>query len=128
MLLIDTSTIVKVFAKESGWEAAEEQMLSTRTIPLALVELGNALLNKIKDKEMAETTALILLNQYVKYAVLTDQSKYLEEALKIGLENKLAIYDSLFIAVALGEGYGLLTSDGPQAGVAAKLGVKVTKV
>ena len=53
--------------------------------------------------------------------VLEDESKYLEEAFKIAIENGISIYDSLYIAQALRLEARLLTSDKRQAHVAERL-------
>ncbi len=59
-----------------------------------------------------------------KVIILENESKYLEEALKLSLKHGITIYDSLYIVQAKKHGE-LLTSDKSQANIASKLGVKV---
>lgn len=53
--------------------------------------------------------------------VLEGESKYLEEAFRIAIENGISIYDSLYIAQALKLEAQLFTSDKKQAQVAERL-------
>ncbi len=56
--------------------------------------------------------------------MIEPEDAYLEAALQIALEHGTTLYDSLYLAQA--RRYGeLLTSDGRQAEVAERLGVKV---
>lgn len=127
MLLIDSSAIVKFFSKEPGWETLAEYMASSLTLPLALVELGNALSKKVTKGEIKVDAAIELLDSYSKNAVLIDEGRHLVPALKVAIGNKLAANDSLFIAAAIDEGYDLVSCDQKQIDVARKLGLKAIK-
>jgi predicted nucleic acid-binding protein len=124
MLLIDTSAIVKFFSKEPGWEGTAKHVANSLTIPLAAVELGSALLKKARKNEIAQDTAIELLNGYLESAIFVDQNKHLGTAVRIAIKADLAIYDSLFIATALNEGYELASCDEKQIKVANGLGIK----
>ncbi len=128
MLLIDSSAIVKFFSKEDGWEAVTEYIGSSLTIPLGPVELGSALLKKVRKGEIRMEVAVELLSEYSKNAVLVEQSKHLGTALEIAISNNLAIYDSLFLAAALDEGHDLLSFDNKQIKVAKSLGIKTVSL
>lgn len=83
MPLIGSSAIVKYFSKEPGWQAVEWYISISSTVPLALPELGNALLKKLSKKEIDEDTASKILEGYSSSAILLDQNKYLLTAFVI---------------------------------------------
>jgi len=127
MLLIDSSAIVKFFSKEPGWEEVTKYIADSLTLSFAIVELSSALLKKVIKNELQIDVAMKLVNEYSECAILLNQNKYIRTALKIAISNNLAIYDSLFIAAALDEGYDLASVDGKQLKVAKNLGIKVIK-
>ena len=127
MLLIDSSAIVKFFSKEPGWEGIEQHIASAVTIPPALVEVGSALLKKLAEREISRQIAAEILTEYSRTAILVNQNKYVPEAFKIAAENGTSIYDSLFIAVAVEEGYELVSCDKKQLKTASKLGIKTIR-
>ena len=55
-------------------------------------------------------------------------ASYLSDALTIGLANELAIYDSIYIALAKALGFPLMTSDAKQERAAIAAGVKIKPV
>jgi len=59
--------------------------------------------------------------------VLEPQDRYLDEAMRIALETKVTVYDTLYIAQALSKGE-LLTADSQQARVAKRLGIRIHEV
>lgn len=125
MLLIDSSAIVKFFSKERGWENAEQYVAVATTIPLAVIELGSALLKKSSKKEITIQLAAEMLAEYSANSILINQNKYVSAAFAIAAENNTSVYDSLFIASAIGEGYDLVSCDKKQIKAARKLGIKV---
>lgn len=125
MLLIDSSSIVKFFSKETGWEKVKNYIAESLTIQLAIVELSSALSKKVIKKEMAENTALEFIKEYSEKAILLDQRLYIDSAFKISISKSIPVYDSFFIAAALDEGYDLVSSDEKQMKVARSLGIKV---
>ncbi len=127
MLFIDSSAIVKYLSKESGWEVVIPHINDSFTIPVALVEIGSAFAKKLRAGEMDPADARELLDIYSKNAILVDQNKYINSAFEIAIDNKLSIYDSLFVAAALGEGCNLASCDEKQIKVAEKLGIKTIK-
>ena len=128
MLLVDSSVIVKFFSKEPGWEDTIKYISNSLTIPLALLELGSALSKKVGGEEIKIDIAMEMLDSYSKNAVFVEENAHLVSALKISISNKLAIYDSLFIAIAIDEGYDLVSCDRKQIDVARKLGVNTIAV
>lgn len=125
MLLIDSSAIVKFFSREQGWEKARSYVAESATIYLAVVELASALLKKTLRNEIEESTALEFLKEYSEKAIMLDQTRYINSAFRISISRNITIYDSLFIAAALQEGYDFVSCDEKQIKVAKSLGLKV---
>ncbi|MHB8359914.1 MAG: type II toxin-antitoxin system VapC family toxin [Thermoplasmataceae archaeon] len=126
MKVTDSSTIVKFFSQEPGWENLREYLYEPITIELALKELGNALWKKVNRGEFEEVNALEVLTEFQRIGKFLEQGKYLGKAFEIAVKYKITIYDSLFIAAAFLEGYDLVTSDMRQATVSKDLGINTT--
>lgn len=130
MIVIDSSALVKYVAREDGWEGVERYLVSARvvTLDLALKEVANALWKKILKEEVSIDVAIRILSSIYKVVRVVDEGGYLEDSLRIAVDNGLTVYDSLFIALALRNNAELLTSDKRQSEVAGRLGVKVILV
>ena len=126
MRVIDSSSLVKFFSKERGWEKVaqiiEEGVI---TLDLSIKEVANALWKKILIGEMKEDIAIKILSDLLKREaiIIVNQDEYLIEAFKIANRNKITIYDSLFIALAKSKNLELVTSDIKQYEIAKKEGV-----
>ncbi len=127
MRLIDSSAIVKFFSKEPGWEKVQVYVSQSFSIPIAILELSNALRSKVISGGISLEKALNFITQYADSAVLLDQKKYLGSAFRISINNKITTYDSIFIAAALEENLDLISCDEEQSNVAEKLGIKVIR-
>lgn len=125
MLVIDTSAVVKFFCKEEGWEGVKAYFADGMTMSFALSELGNALLVKVLNHHFGFTEASEILSKYAKAASLLNDEEYVETAFRIAHSNRLTMYDSLFVAACIDEGFGLVTCDVKQAMEARNLGVSV---
>src|SRR5208283_2352256 len=119
MLLTDSSTLVRFYSKEPGWEGARDYIRLANTIPLALVELSSGLFKKVRKNEMSANIAKELIWDYASSVPLLDQNKYIITAFEIAMKNSLSVYDSLFIAAAEGEGCDLVSCDDRQLKVAS---------
>ncbi len=131
MRAIDSSSIVKYFSREEGWEKIREYILDgVVSLDLLVKETGNALWKKILRNEISIETAKEILEDLAKGVAikLEDQKKYLASALEIAVKNKITIYDALFIALAKSLNIELITSDRKQAKIAEKEGVKTILV
>jgi len=129
--LADSSALVKYFAKEEGWEAVRNYILGgVATLDLAIKEVGNALWKKVLRREMRLADAIEIITDLAKgYAVkLLGQEKFLEEGLRLAVEQRITLYDALFIVAAKKLGLPLLTADRLQAEVARRVGVEVVVV
>jgi predicted nucleic acid-binding protein len=124
--VIDSSSLVKFFSKEKGWEKVaqiiEEGVI---TLDLSIKEVANALWKKILIGEMKEDIAIKILSDLLKREamIIVNQDEYLIEAFKIANRNKITIYDSLFIALAKSKNLELVTSDIKQYEIAKNEGV-----
>lgn len=124
MRLIDSSSIVKFFAEEPGWEAVKPYLYTPISIELSMKELGSGLLKKVRKSQLKESTAIDILSRCPYIFRFVEQKKHLPKAFEIAKTYDTSIYDSLFIAAALGGGHELVTSDGNQARIARKIGVR----
>ena len=128
MIVIDASTLAKYILREENWEKVKVYLLNEPySLTLALAEVSNAIwkhcvLYKKVSYEDAKTMfdALKKLRDVVTFEPF---EKYLEDAMKISMEERITIYDALYIAQAKKFGC-LLTSDDKQWKIANKLGVR----
>jgi len=124
--VIDSSSLVKFFSKEEGWEKVaqiiEEGVI---TLDLSIKEVANALWKKILIGEMNENIAIKILYDLLKgeAIIIVNQYEYLIEAFKIANRNKITIYDTLFIALAKSKNLELVTSDKKQYEISKNEGV-----
>ncbi|BCU67689.1 toxin VapC [Sulfolobales archaeon HS-7] len=131
MRVIDSSSLVKFFSKEKGWEnVANDIIEGVLTLDLSVKEIANAFLKKVTKGEMKEDLAIKILSDLIKHEAISvvNQDDYLIEAFKIAARNKITIYDSLFIALAKLRELELITSDKGQYEVALKEGIKANLV
>jgi predicted nucleic acid-binding protein len=129
--VIDSSSLIKFFSKEEGWEKVA-QIISEGviTLDLSIKEVANALWKKVIIGEMKEDIAIKILSDLLKREamIIVNQDEYLIEAFKIANRNKITIYDSLFIALAKSKNLELVTSDIKQYEIAKNEGVNTLLV
>ena len=128
MRVIDSSALIKYFAKEESWNKVRQYLLEgVVTLELALKELGNALWKKILRDEMDINIAKTIIHDlyYNRPIKIIDQGKYIDKALELSIKYKITIYDALFIALAKENGLELITSDRKQAEAAMQEGIEV---
>jgi len=129
--VIDSSSLVKFFSKEKGWEKVAQMIAEgVMTLDLSIKEVANALWKKILMGEMREDVAIKILSDLLKREamLIVNQDEYLIEAFKIANRNKITIYDSLFIALAKSMNLELITSDKKQYEIAKNEGVNTQLV
>lgn len=128
--VIDSSILAAYILKEEGWEDLEELIYTRKpyTLDLALKEAANALWKRATligdlDKE----TINALLNSLIDISKivlrLEPQDKYLKPAFEISLKHNTPIYDSLFLALALGIKGVLASRDKRQLDIAENLNI-----
>ena len=127
VIAIDASSLAKYILREENWEKVRVYLLNEPySLTLALAEVSNAIwkhcmLYKIVSHEDAKIMfdALKKLGDVV---IFEPFERYLEDAVKISMEEKVTIYDALYLAQAGKIGY-LLTSDEKQWKIAKKMGI-----
>lgn len=128
MRVIDSSSLVKFFSREEGWDRVEEVILEgVMSLDLSFKEVVNALWKKVLNEEMKAKDAEEIIEGLTKPEVIKtlNQNDYMLGAFKIAVENKITIYDALFIELAKSTNNDLVTSDSKQAEIARKEGVKI---
>jgi len=128
VIVIDASALTKFIFKEEGWSEVRKVLeRGAVSIDHIVKEVSNAIWKKctVLKLELDDVAhkRFRLLREIVQgsVVVLEDESKYLDEAFRIAIENGISIYDSLYIAQALRLEAQLLTSDKRQAHVAERL-------
>ncbi|MGC9105869.1 MAG: type II toxin-antitoxin system VapC family toxin [Thermoprotei archaeon] len=119
--------------KEEGWERAREQIRGATTLDLAIIEATNAVWKKLTlTKELDERSANIIievLTTHLPKAVEVRNSlDYLKRAFEIAKEERVTVYDALFVALAESLNEDLVTCDEKQYEVALKyVGARLLK-
>lgn len=133
-IVIDSSILAKFILREEGWEGIRD-VISRKpyTLELAMEEVANAIWRRITlladiSIEKAFTLLSDLLEMKKTLLIVEPQDHYLNQALKIAVENKISIYDALFIAQAITKQATLVSSDREQCRVAEKLNIEVIYV
>ncbi len=129
MIAIDASSLAKYVLREENWRDVRNHLLNEPySLNLALAEVSNAIWKHIVlygriSREQANKMfkALEKLSNVITFELL---EKYLENAVKIAMDNNITVYDALYIAQAKKIGK-LLTSDEGQRKIAEELGISV---
>lgn len=131
MKVIDSSSLIKFFSREEGWEKVVEVMREgVVTLDLAVKEVANALWKKVLRNEISYNIAQAIIRDLAeeKAIPLISQDKLLVQALALAVNEKITVYDALFIVAAKELGAELVTSDKKQMEVAVRSGVKTILV
>lgn len=128
-MVIDASSLAKYILREDNWSKVREWMLNElHSLTLALAEVSNAIWkHHVLYKEISYEDAETMFHALKKFRdVVAFESfeRYLEDALHISMEEKITVYDALYLAQAK-KFNGLLTSDEKQWKVAKKMGINV---
>jgi len=132
--VIDSSTLAKFLLKEGGWERVKGVPTGgPYTLDLAVKEVANAIWRRVTlmgDVSLEKAPAILgdLLELRRVALRVEPQDPYLGQALRIAVENRVTVYDSLFIAQAIAKKAALTTSDERQGRVAERLNVKMEYV
>lgn len=127
VIVIDASSLAKYILREENWEEVREYLLNEAySLTLALAEISNAIWKHyVIYKEISYEDAEIMFNALRKLKdilVFEQFEKYLDDAVKISMKEKITVYDALYIAQAK-KFNSLLTSDERQWKVARKMGI-----
>lgn len=133
--IVDTSVVMKHLLNEEFTENADrlfDQLgdgISLYIPSFCLVECTNVLWTRVRFDSMPESEALILLEDLANLPfAITSVEELLPRALQIGLAHQLAIYDSIYIALAETYHYPLITADARQESVAKAVGVTIKPI
>ncbi|MCC6905280.1 MAG: type II toxin-antitoxin system VapC family toxin [Anaerolineae bacterium] len=130
--VIDPSALIKGFVRET-WSENVLELLSRvpdrvelHAPEFCLVECTNILWKYVGRQEMSvESAAQAVMNLTDLTLNLHPASPYLAEALKVGLDRRLAVYDSLYLTLAEQLRMPLITADGPQERSARDLRIEI---
>jgi len=130
-VVLDASILVKLAVREPGSDQVEEAILAIPdeseliVVETSYAECLNARWKKTtlsKELSVAQMReALSILAGYFDRVSVTPTRDIAEEALSIGIKNRLPVYDSLYIADASRRGGVLYTADKEMHEVAARL-------
>ncbi len=103
---------------------------TTLLVPeFCLVECTNALWKRVQRREISQQDATNLADDLELLPLtLVAVKTLLLRALQIGLQHKLAIYDSVYIALAERHNLPLITADVRQAAAAQQVGVTLKPI
>ena len=130
MIVIDASALGAFLLKEPGWKELIPYLKNSISVDMILKEVSNTIwkactLRGAIDADEAIKLYEIMKSMIGKNIVLKPEIKYLQEALKIALKNRVTVYDALYISLAKTKNLPLLTLDRRQSKAAEKVGVKV---
>jgi predicted nucleic acid-binding protein len=113
-LVVDSSVAVKWYLPERGSDRATVLLRSSIRLvapDLLIAEVGNVLWKRRREIPAAEIEAIAVALVSACPASLYPASALLQGALSIALAYDRSVYDSLYLALAVGEGCRLVTAD-----------------
>jgi predicted nucleic acid-binding protein len=126
-LVLDASAVVKWFAREDGSEAAlmllsgGEAFLAPDILPL---EVAATLLRKERAGLVLEGTAMRALAELETLGIeLLPMAPRLRRATELSMQHRHALFDCLYLCVALERLAGIATFDRPIATLATRLSI-----
>jgi predicted nucleic acid-binding protein len=133
--IVDTSIIMQRFIRETYTEQTR-RLFERLTKPdefhipqFGLVECVNVFWKKVRFEAMPQAEADILASDLLSYPfTILPVEDVLPRALQIGIAHKLAIYDSVHIAMAEKYTHPLITADAGQEAAARAIGVTIKPI
>ena len=130
MIAIDASALACFLLKEEGWREVGEALKEGALSPdLVLKEVSNAILKRFRRGEMSKEevdAALQALSALTGRALkVEEETKYVEEAIKVAMDRGITVYDAVYIVFSKGKNLRLMTADERQAKAASEEGVEV---
>jgi predicted nucleic acid-binding protein len=132
--IIDASALVAYLLEEDGFEKISEMVNEgVESVPLIIKESCNAALEarrngRITSDESETVLQAILSLAEVNIKTVVQDKDLISAAFRIAEENRLTIYDSIYIALAQASGGRLASRDRRQLEVAEKLGIGIIRV
>ncbi len=113
--VVDASVAVKWFLPEIHSEAAGKILEARQKLlapDLIWAEVGNTLWKKILRKEITTEESSGILKDFLRFPLQIYRTKgLLDAAWSLAIEYKVSVYDSLYLALAIGHGCSLVTAD-----------------
>ncbi len=133
--VVDASVVVQVLITDAYTKQARA-LFGQLTEPdqlhvpeFCLLECANVLWKQVRFQGMPRNEADILLGELVRLPfTIQPVSGLLERSLEIGLLHQLAIYDSVYIAMAEKLRFPLITTDTKQEAAARAIGVTLKPI
>lgn len=133
--IVDASIVVQLFIT-SRYTAETKQLFEgidrgdQLIVPeFCLLECTNVLWKNVRFHNVTYREAEKLIRALIELDILTTPIiDLLPRALEIGLKYQLAVYDSVYIALAEKLDYPLITDDGKQANAAASEGITLKPI
>lgn len=114
-VVVDASVAVKWFLPEIHSEAAGRVLKSRQKLlapDLIWAEVGNTLWKKSLRKEITIEESRGILKDFLRFPLQIYGSKtLLDTAWSLAIQCNVSIYDSLYLALAIGSGCSLITAD-----------------
>jgi predicted nucleic acid-binding protein len=133
--IVDASVVIQHFIADTytaNADALFSELGSTLSLYMpefCLLECANVLWKQVRFQGLAQSQAEKLLADLIGLPLtIAPVSGLLARALQIGLAHQLAVYDSVYIAVAERLGFPLITIDGKQESAAKAVGVSLKPV
>jgi predicted nucleic acid-binding protein len=133
--VIDASVVIQHFIPDAYTANADvlfDELGETLTLHVpefCLLECTNVLWKQVRFQNLTQDEAENLLNDLTGLPLTTIQvADLLKRSLEIGLAHQLAVYDSLYLALAEQLGYPLITADTKQETAARAIGVTLKPI
>ena len=114
-LIIDASVAVKWFLPEVHSNDAIRILKSKQELlapDLIWAEVGNTLWKKVLRKEITTEESSQILKDFLRFPIQTYGSKpLLDTAWTLAVQWKVSVYDGLYLALAVGLDFPLVTAD-----------------
>lgn len=116
-VVLDSSVIAAMFFKEDASQQVLKAVVEPDlvTVDLAVAEVGNVAWKQVvqsgEDKDLALTALQKCLSFILDACKVIRSQDLVAEAYTISVDNRIAFYDSLFLAAASRENVPLLTLD-----------------
>lgn len=135
-LVVDTSVLVQAFVEDRYTTQARAMLLEAfneqtdlHILEFGLVECVNIFWKRVMFHGLQLSKAKVAVsNLQSTPLVIHSSDDYFLQALDIGVENHLPIYDSLYIVLADRLNLQLITDDVKQSSIAAKVGIALKPI
>ncbi len=134
MIVVDASALAAfILREEVVWRSISNYIKYCISVDHVVKEVLNTIwkayiLREFIDLDGAKKAYNLLLSLIGRNLLLEPELNYIDKAYEISIENRITVYDSLYIALALDKQLPLLTLDSQQRRIAQQLGVEVVRV